>query len=74
MPRRITAGTRYPSLAPALSRADLLIDIVRAVAKGKQELFQRTMDALITEERSKQHHLQADRLAACSWKYVPSGG
>jgi hypothetical protein len=38
-----------------MSRADLLIDITRAVAKGKQELFRRTMDALITEERSKQH-------------------
>lgn len=31
---------------------------------GNQELFRRALEALITEERSKQHHVLADRLAA----------
>jgi hypothetical protein len=39
-----------------MARADLLIDIVRAGAEGNQELFRRALEALITEERSKQHH------------------
>jgi hypothetical protein len=47
-----------------MARADLLIDIVRAGAEGNHELFRRALEALITEERSKQHHVLADRLAA----------
>lgn len=47
-----------------MARADLLIDIVRAGAEGNKELFRRALEALITEERSKQHHVLADRLAA----------
>jgi hypothetical protein len=47
-----------------MARADLLIDSVRAGADGNQELFRRALEALITEERSKQHHVLADRLAA----------
>jgi hypothetical protein len=31
-----------------MAGADLLIDIVRAVAKGNQELFRRALEALIT--------------------------
>jgi SpoVK/Ycf46/Vps4 family AAA+-type ATPase len=47
-----------------MARADLLVDIVRAGAEGDQELFRRALEALVTEERSKQHHVLADRLAA----------
>ena len=47
-----------------MARADLLIDSIRAGADGNQELFRRALEALITEERSKQHHVLADRLAA----------
>jgi hypothetical protein len=47
-----------------MARADLLIDIVRAGAECNQELFRRALEALITEERSKQHPVLADRLAA----------
>jgi hypothetical protein len=47
-----------------MARADLLIDSVRAGAEGNQELFRRVLEALITEERSKQHQVLADRLAA----------
>lgn len=31
---------------------------------GNQELFRRALEALITEEPSKQHYVLADRLAA----------
>ena len=47
-----------------MARADLSIDIVRAGAEGNQEFFRRALEARITEERSKQHHVFADRLAA----------
>ena len=36
-----------------MARADLLIDIVRARAEGNQELFRRTLEALISRGRSK---------------------
>lgn len=46
-----------------MARADLLIEIVKAGAEGNQELFRKALEALITEERSKQHKILADRLA-----------
>lgn len=46
-----------------MARADLLIDIVKAGAEGDQELFRKALEALIAEERSKQHNILADRLA-----------
>ncbi|MEM7248530.1 MAG: ATP-binding protein [Acidobacteriota bacterium] len=47
-----------------MARADLLIDLVRAGARGDQSLFRKALEALVTEERAKQHHILADRLAA----------
>ncbi len=47
-----------------MARADLLLDIVKAGAEGNQELFRRTLEALIVEERAKQHNVLADQLAA----------
>jgi len=47
-----------------MARADLLLDLVRAGAKGEQLRFRKALEALIAEERSKQHHVLADRLAA----------
>ena len=47
-----------------MARADLLLDLVRAGAKGDQPLFRKSLEALVTEERAKQHHVLADRLAA----------
>ena len=47
-----------------MPRADLLLDLVRAGAKGNQTLFRRSLEAMVTEERAKQHHILADRLAA----------
>ena len=47
-----------------MARADLLLDLVRAGARGDHVLFQKSLEALISEERAKQHHILADRLAA----------
>ncbi|MCP3105478.1 hypothetical protein LZ198_42120 [Myxococcus sp. K15C18031901] len=47
-----------------MARADLLLDIVRAGAEGNQELFRKALEALIAEERAKQHNVLADQLAA----------
>ena len=47
-----------------MARADLLLDLVRAGARGDHALFQKSLEALIAEERAKQHHILADRFAA----------
>lgn len=47
-----------------MARADLLLSLVRAGAHGDQALFRKTIEALVVEERAKQHHILADRLAA----------
>lgn len=47
-----------------MARADLLLDIVKAGAEGNQELFRKTLEALIAEERAKHHNVLADQLAA----------
>lgn len=46
-----------------MARADLLLEIVKAGAEGDQRLFRKALEALITEERAKQHNILADRLA-----------
>ena len=47
-----------------MARADLLIDLVRAGMRADQGLFRKTVEALVAEERSKQHFVLADRLAS----------
>ncbi len=54
-----------------MARADLLLDIVRAGAQGDQMLFRKSLEALVAEERAKQHHILADRLAS---HLQPNGG
>jgi hypothetical protein len=46
-----------PCLVHAMARAALFIDIVRVGAEGNQELFRRTLEALISGGRSKDHHV-----------------
>lgn len=46
-----------------MARADLLLDLVRSGARGDQSLFRKTLEALVVEERAKQHNVLADRLA-----------
>ncbi len=45
-----------------MARADLLVRLVRSAARGDQPLFRRTVEALVAEERAKQHHLLAGQL------------
>ena len=47
-----------------MARADLLLDLVRAGARGDRPLFRKSLEVLVAEERAKQHHVLADRLAA----------
>lgn len=46
-----------------MARADLLVSLVRAGATGDELLFRRSVEAIIAEERARQHHVLADRLA-----------
>jgi SpoVK/Ycf46/Vps4 family AAA+-type ATPase len=47
-----------------MPRADLLLNLVRAGARGDQTQFEKTVEALAAEERSKNHAILADRLLA----------
>jgi SpoVK/Ycf46/Vps4 family AAA+-type ATPase len=47
-----------------MARSDLLLDLVRAGARGDHTLFRKALEALVAEERAKQHHVLADRLAS----------
>lgn len=46
-----------------MARSDLLINLVKASSQGDQAAFRRTLEAIIAEEHTKQHHILADRLA-----------
>jgi AAA+ superfamily predicted ATPase len=45
-----------------VARSDLLLNLVRAGSQGDRLSFRRTVEAIAAEERSKQHHVLADRL------------
>jgi AAA+ superfamily predicted ATPase len=45
-----------------MSRADLLVSLVKAGAQGDQQLFRTTVEAMAADERSKQHHQLASKL------------
>lgn len=45
-----------------MARADLILSIVRAAQTGDDVALRRTVEALIAEEREKQHHVLAERL------------
>jgi len=46
-----------------MSRADLLVNLVKAESKGDKVAFRRSLEALIVEEREKKHNVLAERLA-----------
>ena len=46
-----------------MPRADLLLALVRAGSKSDTVTFRRSLEAIIAEERGRQHHVLADRLA-----------
>lgn len=45
-----------------MARADLLLNLVRAGSTGDQVGFRRTVEAMVADERGRQHHVVADRL------------
>ena len=45
-----------------MARSDLLVSLVKAVASGDTRLTRTTVEAIIAEERSKQHNVLADKL------------
>ena len=47
-----------------MSRSKLLLDLVRAGARGDRTLFLRSLEAVVEDERAKQHHVLAECLAA----------
>ena len=47
-----------------MARSALLLDLVRAGARGDRAVFQKSLEAIVSDERAKQHHVLADRLAA----------
>lgn len=69
-----SAAQRQPARPgrPMTPRAGLLLDLVRAGAQGDQPMFRRTLEAMVAEERAKQHHVLAEQLAA-HLRASPSG-
>ncbi len=49
-----------------MARADLLLNLVKAGLNEERELFTKTVEAVIAEERSKSHHVLAESLAAAA--------
>lgn len=45
-----------------MARSDLLVNLVRAGLSSDQKLMKKTVEALVSEERSKQHNILANKL------------
>jgi SpoVK/Ycf46/Vps4 family AAA+-type ATPase len=45
-----------------MARSDLLVNLVKASVSGDQQTLQRTVEAMVAEERAKRHTILADRL------------
>ena len=45
-----------------MARSDLLVSLIRAGATGDREMLRSTTEALMADERAKNHHILADRL------------
>jgi len=45
-----------------MARSDLLVSLVRASAAGDRSTLTSTVEAIVAEERSRSHHILADRL------------
>jgi hypothetical protein len=50
----------------AMARSDLLVNLVKSSASGDKQTFQRTVEAIVAEERAKQHNVVAERLERAS--------
>lgn len=53
-----TAGALF-----SMARSDLLLNLVKAGSGGDVTSFRRVLEAMVADERAKQHHVLADRLA-----------
>ncbi|MGE6366910.1 AAA family ATPase [Bacillus paramycoides] len=47
-----------------MARSDLIIKLIESGMQGNDELFKRTVEALIVDEKSKNHNILAERLEA----------
>lgn len=45
-----------------MARSDLLVSLVRSGAAGDRSMFTSTVEAIVAEEKSRSHHVLADRL------------
>lgn len=54
-------GSKLKSLND-MSRADLLVNLVKAGSQNDQKLLRSTVDAIVAEERAKHHHVLAKKL------------
>lgn len=45
-----------------MARSDLLLKLVKAGSNGDKTLFEKTVEAMVSEERAKQHDILADKL------------
>ena len=52
----------YAKRSVPMARSDLLVSLVKAGSSGDHRLMKSTVEAIIAEERSKQHNLLADKL------------
>lgn len=57
-----------------MARADLILSLVRAGGQHDDAAFRRTAEAMIAEEREKQHHVLADRLEEALRRNGANGG
>jgi AAA+ superfamily predicted ATPase len=55
-----------------VARSDLLLNLVKAGFNGERELFTKTVEAVIAEERAKHHHVLADSLAQAASYSTPN--
>lgn len=49
-------------LAVTMARSDLLVNLIKAGAGADRSVWRKTVEAIIAEERAKQHHVLADRI------------
>ena len=56
-----------------MSRADLLVHLVRAAKERDEPELRRTVESMVAEERKKQHHLLAERLEDAMRAAAPIG-
>ncbi|MBN2196234.1 MAG: hypothetical protein JW751_25700 [Polyangiaceae bacterium] len=47
-----------------MPHSDLLVSLVQAGSKGDRPGFRRSLEALVADERGRQHHVVANQLAA----------